>query len=82
MKTAQNRFTRFTGAFFRSVFSIAMLYLLFLLGRGGNNLIASFSLSLGFSSVTVSIISSLFIALFVFLGLLVLIHFFRPMGSD
>ena len=82
MKITQNRFTSIARLLFRAALYLAVLYLLFLLGRGGYNLITSFSIPFGLSPAAHFVISSLFISLFSCFGLLVIIHFFTSSDSQ
>lgn len=82
MKITQNRFASIARLLFRAVLYLAMLYLLFLLGRGGYNLITSFTLPFELSAAVNFVISSLFIILFSCFGLLVIIHFFTSPDSE
>jgi hypothetical protein len=82
MTIAQNQIISFARLLFRTALYLSVLYLLFLLGRGGHHLITSFSIPFGLSPAISFVISSLFISLFCCFGLLVIIHFFKSSGNE
>jgi len=77
MKIAQNQFTSIARFLFRAALYLSILYLFFLLGKGGHQLISSFSVPFDLSPLSSFVLSTLFIALFSCFGLLVVIHFFK-----
>jgi len=77
MKIAQNQFILIARFLFRAALYLSILYLFFLLGKGGHRLISSFSVPFGLSPFTSFVLSSIFITLFCCFGLLVIIHFFK-----
>jgi hypothetical protein len=77
MKIAQNQFTLIARFLFRAALYLSILYLFFLLAKGGHHLISSFSVPFGLSPLSSLVLSSLFITLLCCFGLLVIIHFFK-----
>lgn len=82
MTITQSQITSIARLFFRTVLYLSVLYLLFLLGRGGHKLITSFSIPFALSPAISFVISSLFISLFCCFGLLVIIHFFKSSDNE
>lgn len=77
MKITQNQCTSIARFLFRAALYLSTLFLFFLLGKGGYQLISSFRVPFDLSPLTSFVLSTLFITLFICFGLLVVIHFFK-----
>ena len=71
---AKNKLVRYI---LRTPLYLLVLFLFYLLGKHSIGLVEAFSLALGFNTTVVNVISTVLLVFFAYIGLLIIVNFFR-----